>query len=155
AARSACGKRGSFRGGGIVSALVESAPVVSIIMPTYNRLEYLRPAIESVLAQTRRDWELIVADDESREPTRPYLRSLTSDPRIALLELEHSGNPARGRNIAMRSARGQFLAYLDSDDVWLPEKLTLQLESLLRTPSRAWSYTRFTVVDRHLTPIPG
>ena len=128
------------------------APVVSILMPTFNRLEYLRPAIESVFAQTLTDWELIIADDGSGEDTRAYLQSLT-DPRVRVLWLAHTGKPAVITNIALREARGEWVAFLDSDDLWLPAKLQLQLESLRNHPECGWSYTRFAVVDSAGQPV--
>src|ERR1700733_11251308 len=104
-------------------------PVVSIILPTFNRQEYLVPAIESVLAQTFEQWELIIADDGSADATRRYLQSL-ADPRIEVMLLEHTGKPCVISNLAIRRARGQYIAFLDSDDLWLPEKLAAQLSSL-------------------------
>lgn len=125
---------------------VVRAPVVSIIMPTYNRLEYLPPAVESVLAQTFTDWELLIADDGSGEETRAYLQSL-SDPRVRVIWLPHTGKPSVVSNKALREARGEYVAFLDSDDLWLPTKLQRQLQSLRNHPQRRWSYTRFAVVD--------
>jgi glycosyltransferase involved in cell wall biosynthesis len=121
-------------------------PVVSIILPTFNRQEYLVPAIESVLAQTFEQWELIIADDGSADATRRYLQSL-ADPRIEVMLLEHTGKPCVISNLAIRRARGQYIAFLDSDDLWLPEKLAAQLSSLRSHPERRWSYTRFALVD--------
>ena len=119
---------------------------VSIIVPTFDRLEYLLPAIESVFAQTYRRWELIIADDGSGKRTRRYLQSLR-DPRVKVLWLAHSGRPSVVRNAALREAQGEYIAFLDSDDVWLPAKLQIQLGSLRRHPARHWSYTRFALVD--------
>ena len=123
-----------------------TAPDVSIIMPTYNRLQFLSPAIESVFAQTFTNWELIIADDGSGDETKGYLQSMR-DPRVKVLWLTHSGRPSVVSNIALREARGQYVAFLDSDDLWLPRKLQVQLESLRRHPERLWSYTKFAVVD--------
>ncbi|MGH9640944.1 MAG: glycosyltransferase family 2 protein, partial [Terriglobales bacterium] len=127
-------------------------PVVSIIMPTFNRLEYLPAAIDSVLAQTFKQWELIIADDGSAAETRAYLRSLI-DPRIGVIWLEHTGKPSAVSNIAMRRARGTYVAFLDSDDLWLPDKLQAQLDSLRRHPQRGWSYTRFVLIDAAGNPL--
>jgi glycosyltransferase involved in cell wall biosynthesis len=121
-------------------------PVVSIVMPTYNRLQFLPMTIQSVMAQSFQDWELLIADDGSDSNTRDYLRTL-SDPRIKILWHEHCGRPAIPSNAAIRAARGAYVAFLDSDDVWLPEKLRLQIASLARHPTRQWSYTRFAVID--------
>jgi glycosyltransferase involved in cell wall biosynthesis len=119
---------------------------VSIIVPTFDRLEYLATAIESVFAQTYTRWELIIADDGSGAPTRTYLQSLR-DARVKVIWLAHSGRPSVVRNAALREAHGEYVAFLDSDDIWLPAKLEIQLGSLRRHPARHWSYTRFALVD--------
>jgi glycosyltransferase involved in cell wall biosynthesis len=130
-------------------------PSVSIIVPTFNRLEFLPAAIGSVFAQTFTDWELIVADDGSHAPTRTYLQTLENAPRVRVLDLPHSGKPAAVRNAALRAARGRYVAFLDSDDMWLPRKLAAQLESLTRDPVAEWSYTRFEIVDAAGVALPG
>jgi glycosyltransferase involved in cell wall biosynthesis len=127
-------------------------PAVSILMPTFNRLEFVPPAIESVFAQTFTDWELIIADDGSGEDTRAYLRSL-ADPRVRVLWKTHSGRPSVGLNAALRAARGEYVAFLDSDDVWLPRKLERQVASLRRYPGRRWSCTAFSLIDAAGCPL--
>jgi glycosyltransferase involved in cell wall biosynthesis len=122
-------------------------PVVSIIMPTFNRLEFLEPAIESVFAQTFEDWELIIADDGSNEPTQAYLRTVQDRARVHLIANPHTGKPSVVSNAALREARGEYVAFLDSDDVWLPRKLETQIASLRRHPHRGWSYTKFALID--------
>lgn len=126
-------------------------PAVSIIVPTFDRLEYLATAIESVFAQTYTRWELIIADDGSGAPTRTYLQSLR-DPRVKVTWLAHSGRPSVVRNAALREAHGEYIAFLDSDDIWLPAKLEVQLGSLRRNAGRHWSYTRFALVDASGNP---
>jgi glycosyltransferase involved in cell wall biosynthesis len=125
---------------------------VSILMPTFNRLQYLAPAIESVLAQTLPDWELIIADDGSDSPTRTYLEGL-ADRRIRVLWLTHSGKPAVALNVALRSARAPYVAFLDSDDLWLAHKLETQVASLQRHAGRRWSCTTFALVDASGRPL--
>jgi glycosyltransferase involved in cell wall biosynthesis len=122
-------------------------PAVSIIVPTFNRLEFLPAAIESAFAQSFTDWELIVADDGSDGDTSTYLRGLDDPPRVRVLWLAHSGRPSVARNAALRAARGEYVAFLDSDDLWLPQKLATQVERLKRRPECRWSYTRFAQVD--------
>jgi glycosyltransferase involved in cell wall biosynthesis len=122
------------------------SPAVSIILPTYNRLEYLPAAIESVFGQNFTRWELIIADDGSSADTRAYLQSL-DDPRVKVIWLPHTGRPSVVSNAALREAQGEYVAFLDSDDLWLPRKLEIQLASLRRHPERRWSYTRFALVD--------
>ncbi|MGH8200117.1 MAG: glycosyltransferase family 2 protein [Steroidobacteraceae bacterium] len=132
-------------------------PQVSIIMPTFNRLDWLRSAVASVLAQTHRDWELILVDDGSEAPTTEYLRGLrgNGDSRFRVILGEHCGNPPAVRNVALRAARGEYVAFLDSDDLWLPRKLELQIASLGAQPSREWSYTRSVLVDGAGRPLQG
>jgi glycosyltransferase involved in cell wall biosynthesis len=123
------------------------SPAVSIVMPTYNRLEFLPATLDSVRAQTFTDWELIIADDGSCNPTRDYLRALADGDRIRVLWLEHSGLQGVACNAAIRAARGTYLAFLDSDDLWLPCKLSRQIASLQLHPHRRWSCTHFAVID--------
>jgi glycosyltransferase involved in cell wall biosynthesis len=116
-------------------------PLVSVILPSYNRAAQLRAAVESVFAQTSTDWELLIADDGSEHSASSYLQSL-DDARVRVLWLEHCGVPAVVRNAAIAVARGRYLAFLDSDDVWLPHKLQRQLALMQAWPQRHWSYTQ-------------
>ena len=120
---------------------------MSIILPTFGRLQYLRPTVDSVHCQSLQDWELIIADDGSEEGTRTYLRTLAADSRVKLLWLAHSGVPAIVRNAALRAACGAYVAFLDSDDLWLPEKLARQVEALRSRPACHWSYTAVSHID--------
>jgi len=127
-------------------------PSVSIILPTYNRTPFLRLAVASVFAQTFADWELIVADDGSGEDTKAYLRSLESA-RVRVLYLAHSGTPSRARNAALEVATGRYVAFMDSDDLWEPNKLARQLSVMHAEQRCEWSYTAFTIVDAEGTPL--
>src|SRR6202011_3913620 len=130
------------------------SPAVSIIVPTFNRLKYLRATMASVFEQTFQDWELLIADDGSDADTRAYLQRLDAPPRVTVIWLAHSGRPSVVRNAALRAARGEFVAFLDSDDVWLPRKLEAQLASLRQHPGCRWSCTGFALIDadgRHLS----
>lgn len=122
------------------------SPEVSVILPTWNRLPLLRKAVDSVLAQTHRDFELIVVDDGSTDGTRDYLESI-EDPRVRPIGLEHRGDLTSARSAGLCHARGEWVAFLDSDDLWLPEKLTLQLQRLAMHPECRWSYTGYLLVD--------
>jgi GT2 family glycosyltransferase len=130
------------------------APLVSVIVPTFNRLQYLRPALESVFAQTLTDWELLIVDDGSSAPTKEYLESLIEPGRVSVFFFEHSGNPSKLRNAALREARGEYVAFQDSDDLWLPRKLEMQIASLRSHPTRSWSHTKYVFIDGRgeLTP---
>jgi glycosyltransferase involved in cell wall biosynthesis len=132
----------------------EAVPV-SIILPTFNRLQYLPAAVESIFAQTFKDWELLIADDGSGPETHDYLRA-QKDPRVRVLWLPHSANPAAVRNAALLEARGEYIAFLDSDDEWLPDKLQRQVGSLRTARGCGWSYTGFSLVDEsgNLRPAP-
>lgn len=134
-----------------------SQPLISVIMPTFNRLGWLRAAVQSVFDQTLADWELIVVDDGSEEPTRDYLRALgaATEHRVRVLLLTHTGNPPVARNVALSEARGEYIAFLDSDDLWLPHKLEMQIASLGEHPAREWSYTRSVLVDGSARPLKG
>lgn len=122
-------------------------PLVSIVVPTFNRLEYLRRTLASVFHQTFRDWELLIADDGSEGDTRAYLQSVEDPPRVRVLWLPHSGRPSVARNAALRAAQGEYVAFLDSDDLWTPNKLQIQVDSLRRRVDCGWGYTRFVLVD--------
>jgi len=99
-----------------------SPPTVSVIIPTYNRAGTLPRAIRSVFAQTFRDWEIIVVDDGSNDETPQLVKDL-SDTRIKYLRHECNRGPSGSRNTGIEAARGTYIAFLDSDDEWLPEKL--------------------------------
>jgi GT2 family glycosyltransferase len=126
-------------------------PTVSIIVPTFDRLKYLRSTLASVFEQTFGDWELLIADDGSGAEARAYLETL-DDPRVRVLWLSHSGRPAIARNAALREAKGEYVAFLDSDDIWTPAKLQIQIDSLRSRPGRRWGYTRFVLVDEFGNP---
>ena len=134
-----------------VQLISETAPAprpwVSIVVPTFDRLEYVRPALDSVFAQTWNDWDLIIADDGSGEELRAYLRALESRPRVKVVWLPHRGVPSAVRNAAIREATGTHVAFLDSDDLWAPRKLERQLALLAARPECGWSYTAFRQVD--------
>jgi glycosyltransferase involved in cell wall biosynthesis len=128
-------------------------PLVSIILPTFGRLKYLRPTVASVYRQTLEEWELIIADDGSDEETRAYLRALEDDSRVRVVWLAHTGIPAIVRNAALRAARGEYIAFLDSDDLWAREKLARQVETLRARPTCGWSYTAVSHIDGSGQPL--
>lgn len=104
-------------------------PTVSVIMPLYNAEKYVEQAVRSVIAQSFGNWELIVVDDCSRDSSAHIVKRMAAeDERIRLLSTEKpSGSPTLPRNIGVENARGRYIAFLDSDDLWLPEKLEEQL----------------------------
>jgi glycosyltransferase involved in cell wall biosynthesis len=128
-----------------------TTPLISVILPAFDRLEFLPAAIDSVLRQTCADWELIVADDGSGDETKAYLRGL-SDPRVRVLWLPHSGRPSIARNAAIGVAQGRYIAFMDSDDVWAPTKLAVQVRAMQSAPTRRWSYTALAIIDTEGRP---
>lgn len=123
------------------------APLISIVLPTYDRQHYLAETIGSIFGQTLQDWELIIVDDGSGTQTRAYLETLQGLSKVRLIWLPHSGTPAVARNAGIRAARGDYIAFMDSDDVWLPHKLECQLASLMQRTDRGWSQTSFLFMD--------
>lgn len=108
-------------------------PLVSVIIPTFNRREVLPRAIDSVLNQTLKDWELIIVDDASTDGTQDYLKKL-NDQRIKCVFLDKNRGVSHARNRGFDQARGQWIALLDSDDEWLPHRLQSQLDFALKNP---------------------
>ncbi|MGH7462336.1 MAG: glycosyltransferase family 2 protein, partial [Longimicrobiales bacterium] len=129
-----------------------SAPLVSVIIPTYNRMNLLRQAVQSVRAQSYEHWELIVVDDGSTDGTRAFLEGL-ADSKVRLISMSHSGVTGAVRNAGAHAARGDYLAFLDSDDLWLPAKLETQLAQMQKSGVR-WSYTRYEHIDEQGRSIP-
>ncbi len=129
-------------------------PTVSVVIPTYNRTALLREAVDSVFAQTYGDWELLIADDGSGEETRGYLASL-DDPRVAVIQNPNGGGgPGAMRNLGIGRARGEWIAFLDSDDLWLPDKLAMQVSRLQLHPACDWSCTAFDFIDASRARVP-
>ena len=100
--------------------------LVSIIMPSYNSEKYISVSVKSIISQSYVNWELIVVDDCSTDNTLEIVQSFEDD-RIKILKNEHNSGAAVSRNRGLREARGKWVAFLDSDDVWHPDKLLLQL----------------------------
>ncbi len=124
-------------------------PKVSVIIPTYNRAATLAAAISSVLNQTEKDLEVLVCDDGSTDNSREIVMALANfDNRVKWLELGYnSGLPAVPRNLGIKQASGEWLAFLDSDDEWLPEKLSQQLIALANSSSLACATNAFLSDD--------
>lgn len=111
----------------------QDGPLISVVVPTWRDQVHVIEAIASIRAQTRTDWEAIVIDDGSDRGVQAALTAHVAglnDPRIRLVLSARNRGPARNRNLGIRLARGRYLAFLDGDDLWLPEKLTVQLAAL-------------------------
>jgi GT2 family glycosyltransferase len=161
-------ERGRTSGPGVTSALSLASdparPTVSVVVPTYNRSATLGPTIESVLAQTMTDIELLVVDDASTDETETVVAGY-DDGRVRYLRHDRNRGGSAARNTGIEAARGRYVALLDSDDVWDPRKLERQV-ACLESRSDDWvaAYCGFerqrtgtnsrlrTVVDRLLPP---
>ena len=106
-----------------------ASPVVSVVIPTYNHAQFLRAAIQSVLDQTFTDWEAIVVNNYSEDETAEIVASY-DDPRIKRVDFHNHGIIAAARNHGIGLALGEFVAFLDSDDIWYPDKLKRCIEKL-------------------------
>ena len=121
---------------------------VSIITPVYKCEEMVERTIQSVLAQTFADWEMILVDDCSPDNSAAVVLSCAEkDDRIRYHKLEENSGAAVARNTALTLARGQYIAFLDSDDIWLPEKLEKQLK-FMKKSGAGFSYTDYAYIDR-------
>lgn len=129
-----------------------SAPRVSVILPTYNRVQYLGEAIQSALDQTFRDFELVIVDDGSADATEALVRSF-DDPRVRYLRRAHRGISA-ALNAAISESRGTCLARLDSDNVLLPDMLAVETAALDAHPAVGAVYGRATAIDAAGRPLP-
>jgi GT2 family glycosyltransferase len=114
-----------------VSPPAQGRPLVSVVIPVFNGEAFIAAAVESVLAQDYRPLEVIVADDGSTDRTREIVATF---PLVSLLALEHRSAGA-ARNAGVRAAKGQVIAFLDADDLWLPEKISRQMEALIADPA--------------------
>lgn len=120
--------------------------LVSIIMPSYNTANYIAESIDSVLNQTYSDWELIIVDDCSADHTDEVVKPYLTDSRIRFLKNKQNSGAAVSRNRALREAKGRWIAFLDSDDLWMPEKLEKQIR-FMEENGYAFSYTNYQEID--------
>ncbi|MCS6926696.1 MAG: glycosyltransferase family 2 protein, partial [Candidatus Binatia bacterium] len=123
-----------------------SAPYVSVITPFFNAEAFLAEAIDSVLAQTYRDWELVLVDDGSTDRSTAIARAYADRYPEKIRYCEHAGHRNRGkstsRNLGLAQASGRYVTFLDADDVFLPHKLERQVALLDATPHAAMVYGR-------------
>lgn len=117
--------------------------LVSIIMPSYNTAEYIAASIESVIQQSYANWELIIVDDCSTDHSVEVIRGFR-DSRIILLQNETNSGAAVSRNYGLREAKGKWIAFLDSDDLWVPDKLEKQLRFMINH-NYAFTYTDYRI----------
>ncbi|MBQ3722041.1 MAG: glycosyltransferase family 2 protein [Fibrobacter sp.] len=135
--------------------------LVSIIMPSYNTAPYIAESIRSVMAQTYTDWELIIVDDASTDNTDEVVKdvilsgaqaeSKDLSSKIHYLKNDRNRGAAYSRNRALREAKGRWIAFLDSDDIWTPDKLEKQIAFMTKNGC-AFSYTRYEEMDENGRP---
>lgn len=128
----------------------DEQPLVSVIIPVYNGARFLRAALESVFAQTYRPIEVIVVDDGSADDSGVIAQSF---PEVRYVRQQNEG-VAAARNNGIQIARGEFLAFLDQDDLWTPEKLKVQVDHLLNNPELGYTLTQLQFFLEPGTTLP-
>jgi len=122
--------------------------MVSIITPVYNAEDFIGQTIDSVLSQTYRDWEMIIIEDCSGDRSREIVRSYSgAEERIHVIELEENQGVGEARNVGLKAAKGNYIAFIDSDDCWYPEKLEKQLK-FMKEGNYPISYTAYEMIDK-------
>ena len=122
---------------------------VSVIMPSFNSEKHIKQAVESVLNQTYQNWELLISDDGSTDSTREIIEQcIKVDERIKLFKLSENSGAGMARNNSIKLSKGRFIAFLDSDDVWLPQKLEKQIQFMLESNCYL-SYTSYTKIEEN------
>lgn len=127
--------------------------MVSIVMPAYNAEKYIEQSIKSVLEQTYTDYELIIVDDCSTDGTARVVEKMAAgDSRIVFLKAEKNAGVSAARNLAISRAAGEWIAFLDSDDLWAPDKLEKQLSFMAANPGARLTYTASAFIDDEGNP---
>ncbi len=127
-------------------------PVITVIMPVYNVQAYIEEAVSSVLAQTHRDFELLIVDDASPDESIALIESKFSDQRIRIISQENRGL-AGARNTGIREARGKYIAFLDSDDFWHKDKLKKHLVCFNQSPNTGVTFSASMFVNEQSEPL--
>ena len=125
--------------------------LVSIIMPSWNTERFIAETIQSVIDQTYQNWELLIVDDCSTDNTDEVVASFKDD-RIKYFHNEKNSGAALTRNRAMREAKGEWIAFLDSDDLWMPEKLEKQI-AFMKENGYTLSFTEYEKIDEDSKPL--
>lgn len=123
----------------------ENSSLVSVILPTYNCARFLQESVGSILSQTYHPYEIIVVDDGSTDNTKEVLQTFM--PRIKYLPFEQNKGLPKARNIGIQSARGAYIAFIDADDLWFPEKLQTDIEYFTQHPDTGMLYSRHLNID--------
>lgn len=124
-----------------------SSPLVSIVTPAHNASRFVATTIDSVLSQSVDNWELVIVDDASNDATYSIVeRYSKTDSRIKLHRIRENSGAAVARNVALSMAQGRYLAFLDADDAWMPDKLAKQL-AFMRNGNIGFSFTAYKLMD--------
>lgn len=126
--------------------------LVSIIMPSWNTAKFIAESIKCVIDQTYQNWELLIVDDCSTDNTDDVVEPFLKDARIIYIHNEKNSGAALTRNKAMREAQGEWIAFLDSDDLWMPGKLERQIK-FMKEHGYVLSYTEYEKIDEEDKPI--
>lgn len=126
--------------------------LVSIIMPSWNTARFIEESIQSVIAQTYTNWELLIVDDCSTDNTDEIVQPFLFDERIRYFKNEKNSGAALTRNRAMREAKGEWIAFLDSDDLWVSEKLERMI-SFMRSNNYPFAYHQYEKIDEDSAPL--
>lgn len=128
------------------------APMVSIVVPVYNAGRFLEQTLQSVIRQDFTDWELLLINDCSTDNSVEIIQSHDDDKRIRLVNLEKNSGAAVARNRGIALARGKYIAFLDSDDVWMTDKLGKQVD-FMEKGNHAFCFTEIRMTDEDGTPV--
>lgn len=126
--------------------IAKKNPLVSVVIPTYNHAHFLGRALQSVVNQTYTNWEVILVDNHSKDNTNEVVERFI-EPRINLLKIHNDGVIAASRNMGICAAKGEWIAFLDSDDSWYPHKLEIALNGIAENPSVDVCSTDEVLVD--------
>ena len=126
----------------------QDAGLISIIVPVYNAGAYIRETISMVAAQTHGNWELLLVDDGSEDDSREKIRESmeSGDARIRLIEKQQNEGAARARNTGIEASKGRYVAFLDADDLWMPDKLEKEL-AFMKEKQAAFVFTAYEFGD--------
>ncbi len=121
--------------------------LVSIITPSYNSSSFIEETIDSVILQTYENWEMIITDDLSTDNSVEIIQKyIDKDNRIKLIQLEENSGAAVARNASIKNANGKYIAFLDSDDLWIPEKLEKQI-TFMKEKNSPFTYSNYNLID--------
>lgn len=125
----------------------DSVPLVSVITPSYNSSAFIKETIESVQAQSYGHWEMIIVDDQSKDDSVHVIKQyIKNEQRIKLISLTQNIGAAGARNVAIKCAKGDYIAFLDSDDLWLPTKLEEQV-TFMKSENISFSFTSYSLIN--------